>query len=123
MSDGNPTPIACDGMAFTGPNGLVRLIRNHEVRTGPGDPTGRVEGPNETRYDAMGVGGTTTLDFDPRGRSLVRDFVSLNGTIVNCAGGSCSTTSAGCHARKPWLGRTRDGVRSTGTASSSHSWS
>jgi secreted PhoX family phosphatase len=105
MSDGNPTPIAFDGMAaFEGPDRSVRLIRNHEVRTTPGSPIGRVLGPAATMYDPLGVGGTTTLDFDPRKRELVRDFVSLNGTIVNCAGGiimdefgwlTCEETTAG----------------------------
>lgn len=88
MSDGTPVPRNHDGMgAFVGPRGRIRLIRNHEVRNGPGDNTLAVLGPRETRYDAVGVGGTTTLDYDQRGRQLVRDFVSLNGTIVNCAGG------------------------------------
>jgi secreted PhoX family phosphatase len=95
MSDGNPTPIAFDGMAaFPGPDGLVRLIRNHEVRTDPNSPVGRVLGPVETMYDPSGVGGTTTLDVSIHGihsakadHFLVRHFVSLNGTIINCAGG------------------------------------
>lgn len=37
MADGNPTPMAHDGMAaFPLPNGAVRLIRNHEDRNAPG---------------------------------------------------------------------------------------
>jgi secreted PhoX family phosphatase len=105
MSDGTPTPIAFDGMAaFAGPDGSVRLIRNHEVRTTPGSPVGRVQGPAATRYDPLGVGGNTTLDYDARRRTLEQDFVSLNGTIVNCAGGimldetgwvTCEETTAG----------------------------
>ena len=110
MSDGNPTPIAFDGMAaFPGPGGSVRLIRNHEVRTTPGSPVGRVLGPTSTMYDPLGVGGTTTLDFDPHKQELVQDFVSLSGTIVNCAGGimldnfgwlTCEETVAG--PRQGW---------------------
>lgn len=85
MSDGNPTPSSLDGMAaFAGPDGLVRLIRNHEIRTA-GEVL--VGGPDSTRYDPTAMGGTTTLDYDPRSRRLVRHFVSLNGTVVNCAGG------------------------------------
>ncbi|MDP8938195.1 MAG: PhoX family protein [Actinomycetota bacterium] len=85
MSDGNATPAQLDGMAaFTGPDGTVRLIRNHEIRSAAQVQVG---GPLETRYDPSAGGGTTTLDYDPHGRELVRDFVSLNGTIVNCAGG------------------------------------
>lgn len=89
MSDGNPTPRAHDGMAaFPLPNGNIRLIRNHEVRT----PPARVElaGSPELAYDRRGGGGTTSLEVtvtaDGR-RELVRDFMSLNGTIYNCAGG------------------------------------
>jgi uncharacterized protein len=86
MSDGNPTPLALDGMAaFAGPGRAVRLIRNHEDRNLPGG--GSVGGPDAAKYDASVGGGTTTLDYNPRSRMLVRDFVSLNGTTVNCAGG------------------------------------
>jgi uncharacterized protein len=89
MSDGNPTPGAFDGMAaFALPNGNVRLIRNHENRDGP--DTAAVKGDASTAYDRKGGGGTTSLEvrIGPDGTAaLVRDFVSLNGTIVNCAGG------------------------------------
>lgn len=86
MSDGNPTPLALDGMAaFAGPGGTVRLIRNHEDRNLPGG--GSVGGPASAKYDESVGGGTTTLDYDPATRTLVRDFISLNGTTVNCAGG------------------------------------
>jgi secreted PhoX family phosphatase len=85
MSDGHQTPLALDGMAaFRGPRGTVRLIRNHEDRNPPGEgsvPHGR------RSYDESAGGGTTTLDYDPRSRRLVRDFVSLSGSHVNCAGG------------------------------------
>jgi secreted PhoX family phosphatase len=105
MSDGSPTPKAHDGMAaFRMSNGNVRLIRNHEVRDGAGveDPIGD---PGHA-YDPLGPGGTTSLELvvDIAGRArLVRDFVSLNGTIVNCAGGltpwatwlSCEETTQG----------------------------
>ncbi len=88
MSDGTTTPIAHDGMAaFPGPQGTLRLIRNHEVRLAPGSVTGAVGGPAETRYDEFGVAGTTTLDLDPHTGRVLQDFVSLNGTFVNCAGG------------------------------------
>ena len=89
MSDGNATPGAFDGMAaFALPNGNVRLIRNHENRDVPEDA--RVKGDPSRAYDAKAGGGTTSLEvrIAPDGSaSLVRDFVSLNGTIVNCAGG------------------------------------
>ena len=103
MSDGNPTPKGHDGMAaFALPNGNVRLIRNHEDRDNP--VNSEVNGDPSTAYDSKGGGGTTSLEVKPSGnRELVKDFVSLNGTIVNCAGGptpwdtwmSCEETTAG----------------------------
>jgi hypothetical protein len=89
MSDGYPTPSAHDGMAAVMLRGNIRLIRNHEVRNDPAKIT--AFGNPNTAYDRKGGGGTTTLDVNPVTRELVRDFVSLNGTIVNCAG-----------ARTPW---------------------
>jgi uncharacterized protein len=86
MSDGNTTPLALDGMAaFPGPSGTVRLIRNHEDRNDPG--VASVGGDPAAKYDPTAGGGTSTLDYDPASRSLVRDFISLNGTTTNCAGG------------------------------------
>lgn len=106
MSDDVPTPIAHDGMAaFPGTRRhTVRLIRNHEVRTPPGTAEGRVHVPGSERYDELGVGGTTTLEVDLRSGEVLRHFVSLNGTIINCAGGrmlhergwlTCEETTAG----------------------------
>lgn len=87
MSDGNTTGIALDGMAcFKGHgNKTVRLIRNHEDRRPPG--AGSVGGDPAAKYDERAGGGTTTLDVDLQNGELIRDFISLNGTIVNCAGG------------------------------------
>jgi uncharacterized protein len=90
MSDGNPVPVNLDGMAAFRHHRErhgVRLIRNHEVRTAPGTVEGAVLGPTETKYDVQGVGGTVTLDYDERAQEFLQSFVSLNGTIVNCAGG------------------------------------
>ena len=103
MSDGNPTPLALDGMsAFAGGrrhghghgkgphhgrhDQLVRLVRNSEDRN-PVGVQGGLLGDRSKAYDPTGFGGTTTLVYDERRRRLVEDFVSLNGTIVNCAGG------------------------------------
>jgi secreted PhoX family phosphatase len=85
LSDGTPTPLALDGMAaFRGPRGTVRLIRNHEDRNVP--PAASLPTKPGT-YDPLAGGGTTTLDYDPKRRRLVRSFISLDGTTVNCAGG------------------------------------
>ena len=89
MSDGNVTPLALDGMAaFPHPTDpkLVRLIRNHEDRN-PRNAGSNPVLPGEDAYDSSAGGGTSTLDFNPRTGRLVRDFISLKGTIVNCAGG------------------------------------
>src|SRR5918994_7574675 len=88
MSDGTPVPVAHDGMAaFEGKRGTTLLIRNHEVRTGPGTVAGSAQAPTEAKYDPLGVGGTTTLVFDTRNGRLERHFVSFAGSIVTCAGG------------------------------------
>ena len=106
MSDGNPTPKAHDGMAsFSLPNGNVRLVRNHEDRDQAG-ASGLDGDPGAPAYDPLGVAGTTSLEvktFAEGSVELVRDFVSLQGTIVNCAGGptpwgswiTCEETTAG----------------------------
>jgi secreted PhoX family phosphatase len=85
MSDGNRVPLAHDGMAvFNMPDGKYRLVRNHEDRNAPGTGSTAVDG---NAYDPLAGGGTTTLVVNPFTRELERDFISLNGTIVNCAGG------------------------------------
>jgi uncharacterized protein len=87
MADGNPTPLALDGMAAFGGRhrGEVRLIRNSEDRNPAG--MGSVQAPAAAKYDPDGGGGTVTLVFDEHRRRLVADWVSLAGTTVNCAGG------------------------------------
>ena len=96
MSDGRRSPRAHDGMgAFTSASGAVTLIRNQEVRFSREAPFTQgefvIEAP-EGSYDRTAGGGTTTLRFDPRqfrtrSGGLTQHFVSLTGTVVNCAGG------------------------------------
>ena len=100
MSDGNRVPLAHDGMGvFNMPDGRFRLVRNHEDRNAAGAGTVAVDA---NAYDRKG-GGTTTLVVNPFTRELERDFISLSGTTVNCAGGvtpwgswiTCEETNVG----------------------------
>lgn len=101
MADGNATPPAHDGMASFKIKNELRLIRNHEITGGRVPKTGAAIGANP--YDEGAGGGTTTLIVNPKTNELVRDFVSLSGTLINCAGGrtpwgswiSCEETTLG----------------------------
>ncbi len=85
LSDHNKTPSAHDGMAAFDFGNEIRLVRNHEVTNS------RVPIENSAigmrPYDEMAGGGTTTLIIDPKTKEVVKDFVSLSGTLINCAGG------------------------------------
>ena len=90
MSDGYRVPGQPDGMAtFPGPRGTTILIRNHEMMPGK-NPFGDVI-PQRV-YDAghnvtPGRGGTTTVVYDTKKQRIETQFLSLAGTIRNCAGG------------------------------------
>ena len=101
MDDGLLVPAAHDGMAvFNGSNGNLIIIRNHELR-GEAHLEGGPFGPNlellskvdkNLIYDTgqngvPGQGGTTTIIYDPRRQQVVRQFLSLAGTTINCSGG------------------------------------
>ncbi|MGI9428080.1 MAG: alkaline phosphatase PhoX [Bythopirellula sp.] len=98
MSDGFLVPAAADGMAtFPSPHGLTVVVRNHEVypsQQGPFGPRAELLGnlDQELLYD-LGmqgkpcIGGTTPLVYDTKSQQLVRQFLSLSGTVRNCAGG------------------------------------
>ncbi len=90
MLDGNRVPQALDGMgAFAAGRNRVRLVRNHELRDGVTSASRRVIS-NDNLYDDLGPAGTTTLEVEvgPNGEATLRkQFVSLSGTFVNCAGG------------------------------------
>lgn len=106
MSDGRLTPGAHDGMATFKIGNELRIIRNHEVTNG------KIPKPNAAigtanHYDETAAGGTTTLIIDPKTRTILRDFVSLSGTIINCSGGptpwgswvSCEESTLGAAIR------------------------
>jgi secreted PhoX family phosphatase len=84
LETGEPTPSDPDGTAaFKGRGGGSVLVNNHEVSGGEPFPVPAVTG---FVYDPACGGGTTTIEVDGRGRR-VREYVSLAGTLNNCAGG------------------------------------
>ncbi len=100
MDDGLWVPGKHDGMAaFSGPNGKTILIRNHELTAtdkivGPfGWNNERIQRVDTDKFYDLGskelpcLGGTTTLVYDTRTGTLEKHFLSLVGTIRNCAGG------------------------------------
>lgn len=103
MEDGLILPGKPDGMAtFAGPNGTTLLLRNHELSPDQLGPFGTDNSllaniDAKLLYDAGTkgteagakpmLGGVSTLVFDTKSQSVVRQFLSLGGTIRNCAGG------------------------------------
>ena len=102
MSDGQKTPKKHDGMATFKVGGELRIVRNHEITNSKIPIIGSAIG-KANHYDETAGGGTTTLVINPKTREIVRDFVSLSGTLINCAGGrtpwgswiSCEETTLG----------------------------
>lgn len=100
MADGVPAPGLHDGMGICreSTNGIITLVRNHEVKAGdPLDPPhGEATADAFTEglagftscYDPAAPGGTTTLKFDRVNEEWVEARSSLSGTIDNCAGGN-----------------------------------
>ena len=118
MADGRATPPAHDGMATFQVKNELRIVRNHEISGGRVPKEGAGIGSGN-HYDETAAGGTTTLVINPKTRELVRDFVSLSGTLINCAGGvtpwgswiSCEETTLGQTVRT-----TRTGAKIGGFA-------
>ena len=101
MSDDLRVPGAHDGMAaFPGDQGRIILVRNHEMQTHwtEGSAFGEAfdDLPESLRvrlYDrgndkTPALGGTTTTIYDPASGEVERQFLSLAGTEINCAGGA-----------------------------------
>jgi len=100
MDDGLILPGRPDGMAtFLGPDGCTVLVRNHEMNIGDEQPGPFGAGnslldmvPSEKIYDsgfgtAPCLGGTTSLLYDTRTGEVLGEYLSLAGTLRNCAGG------------------------------------
>jgi uncharacterized protein len=101
MADGFLSPGKHDAMAtFPGRDGKVIIVRNHEV-----SPSDLANGPfglnNELlgrinknkvydpgRGELPGLGGTTTMIYDEKTGEVEKEYLSLAGTIRNCAGGT-----------------------------------
>ncbi len=101
MSDRLTVPFAHDGMAaFPGENGRIILVCNHELgiklrEFGPFGPY-PLDLPRWVDKDRIydfgggrtpGAGGTTTTIYNPETGKTERQYLSLTGTELNCAGG------------------------------------
>jgi secreted PhoX family phosphatase len=96
MSDGYRVPGNPDGMSlFNIDQDHSVLVRNHEL----GRTSGRLMGPftnpsidalklGEKHYDKNAFGGTTNILLNNKSNEVVKEYLSLSGTMTNCAGGS-----------------------------------
>lgn len=85
LESGEPTPSDPDGTAAfvrRGGHGSV-LVNNHEVS---GDEPYKVPPVPGFTFNPAAGGGTTTIEVDAAG-NRIREYVSLAGTLNNCAGG------------------------------------
>ncbi len=83
LRDGMAVPGEHDGMAVIASDGeTVTLCRNHEV----GGSGASLGGP-EVTYDRKGAGGCLNAVFNVRTGRIEKSWVSLAGTVKNCAGG------------------------------------
>lgn len=100
MDDSLLVPGSHDGMAaFPGPRGKTILVRNHELNPDQQETSAfgaelrwLAKVPSSRFYDfgkgeLPGIGGTTTLVFDTKTQKLESHYLSLAGTLRNCAGG------------------------------------
>lgn len=94
MSDGYRVPDRADGMGcFRLNGGKIALVRNHELhpRHGKEGPFGKAATLPAEAFDSRAgaalPGGTTTLILDPDSLAVESQYLSLVGTIRNCAGG------------------------------------
>lgn len=122
MDDGFVVPDRADGMgAFRLGGSRVALVRNHELAPRHGkDGPFQSNAPREiATFDRTGdrplPGGTTTIVYDNRSGRVEAQYLSLVGTIRNCAGG---TTPWGS-----WLSCEEDVSRAgTGGLARDHGW-
>ena len=103
MSDGLTVPDYADGMAsFKGENGTIILVRNHEIGRfktiekildkNPVYKNSHYINKNKSLIYDSGTngpccGGTSTIVYNPKTQEIENEYISLLGTLVNCAGG------------------------------------
>ena len=99
MDDGLAVPTNPDGMAAFAWNGKTVVIRNHEANAGATNAGPFALGEEtfnkfdrKLLYDAgsgrqPALGGTTNFVYDTASGKLEKQFLSLGGTVRNCAGG------------------------------------
>lgn len=127
MSDGLILPGSPDGMAaFAGKGDEVIVVRNHEVNAGASSSTGPF-GKGNRKMNLVGkdrfydsgdkspcLGGTSTFVYDTQKKAVVRQFLSLAGTIRNCAGGPTPWNS--------WITCEETVVGAGGNLARDHGW-
>lgn len=121
MSDGYPVPDRADGMgAFQLDERRMALVRNHELAlrhlSGGPVPAGvHSAAAFDKTGDRVLPGGTTTIVYDYRAGRVEREYLSLTGTLRNCAGGVTPWGS--------WLTCEEDVTRAgEGGVSRDHGW-
>ena len=104
MSDGLTVPDHADGMAsFSGKNGNIILIRNHEIGhfktieklldKNPMQKNKKYINQNADLIYDLGTnknpcgGGTSTIVYNPNTNKVEKEYLSLAGTLINCGGG------------------------------------
>lgn len=99
MADGLLVPGMADAMAtFEGPGGTTLIVCNHECLrmrdSAFGADNARLAKIDPSKLYDLGAGltpspgGTTTIVWDTRTGTRARQFMSLAGTLRNCAGGA-----------------------------------
>jgi secreted PhoX family phosphatase len=97
MADGLSVPDRADGMGcFGADNDTVVLVRNHEISPPKVAPNNPLLSDNkeltEKCYDTLAngqplPGGTSNIVYNLKTHTVENEFMSLIGTIRNCAGG------------------------------------
>lgn len=122
MADGHKVPDKADGMGSIAlGNGKFALVRNHELKVSDlaasgwtGDASGPTQAYDRTVAGIALMGGTTTMIIDQKSGRLEQQYMSLAGTIRNCAGG---TTPWGS-----WLSCEEDVTRKGLQVGRDHGW-